>query len=103
MSSYSKYKYEQQVIDRIVHLPPDPSLPDDLLPFCSVEDIILNKLMWFDSGGRVSERQWLDLLAVVRIQLESLDRDYLSEWAQYLDVTGLLEKLISEAAALDGR
>ena len=28
---------------------------------CSAEDIILQKLQWYESGGRASERQWLDV------------------------------------------
>lgn len=91
-----QYKYEQQVIERIVHLPLDPSRPDELLPFCSVEDIILNKLVWYETGGRVSERQWSDLEKVARVQAGALDRGYLQEWADYLGVAGLLRELLSQ-------
>lgn len=91
------------MLDHVVQLPPDPAKPDDVFPFCSVEDIILNKLMWYDHGDRVSERQWLDLLTVIRVQHDVLDRAYLDEWAGYLDVAGLLGDLLDQARGLDGR
>lgn len=34
--------------------------------FCSPEDIILNKLEWFKMGGEVSDRQWQDILGVIK-------------------------------------
>ncbi|XAL99847.1 hypothetical protein OT109_00355 [Phycisphaeraceae bacterium D3-23] len=96
------YKYERQVIDRIIRLPLDPARPDDLLPFCSVEDIILNKLMWYDTGGRVSERQWSDLVTVMRVQRGAMDHAYLEQWADYLDVAELLRQALDRAREQDG-
>jgi len=46
--------------------------------FSSPEDIILNKLKWYEKGNRVSERQWLDVLGVIKVQGNSLDKDYLT-------------------------
>lgn len=91
------YLYERQVIDRIQHLPIDRANPDDRLPFCSVEDIILNKLMWYDQGGRVSERQWSDLQIVMKVQAGAMDRAYLDHWAGYLDVSELLLEAYRQA------
>ena len=59
---------------------------------CSPEDIILNKLEWYKAGNQVSERQWLDVLGVIKVQGDSLDLDYLKHWAKELDVLDLLEK-----------
>ncbi len=36
--------------------------------FSSPEDIILSKLLWYEKGNRVSERQWLDVLGVIKVQ-----------------------------------
>lgn len=94
------YRYERQVMDRIQALAIDVNNPNDLLPFCSVEDIILNELMWYDQGGRTSERQWSDIVIVMKVQAEALDRAYLDEWSAYLDVSGLLVDAL-KAAGLD--
>ena len=51
---------------------------DDIeFPVASAEDTILAKLVWFRKGGRVSDRQWHDILGVVKVQAERLDRAYL--------------------------
>ncbi len=65
--------------------------------FSSPEDIILNKLIWYEKGNRVSERQWLDVLGVLKVQGNSLDKDYLINWAQKLDIYSLLVDAYTEA------
>lgn len=60
------------------------------------EDILLQKLIWFQAGGGVSERQWLDVLGILKMQ-ESLDRSYLDEWAARLNLADLLAKAWQEA------
>jgi len=55
-------------------------------------DIILSKLRWYEMGGRVSERQWLDILGVVKVQGDSLDRSYLITWSKVAGVSDLLER-----------
>ncbi len=42
---------------------------------CSPEDIILNKLVWYKTGGETSERQWNDVIGIIKVQGESLDKD----------------------------
>lgn len=64
---------------------------------CSPEDIILQKLVWYRLGGEVSEKQWLDVLGVAKVQAADLDRAYLREWAAKLDLTPLLDRALSEA------
>jgi hypothetical protein len=59
--------------------------------FGSKEDIILHKLQWFEAGGRVSERQWLDVLGVIKVQADSLDKEYLKHWSKELVVFELLQ------------
>jgi hypothetical protein len=60
------------------------------------EDILLQKLRWYRSGGEVSDRQWRDVLAIVRTQGPRLDRGYLTAHAPILGVLDLLERLLRE-------
>ena len=71
----------------------DPPLEADLF---TPEDVILSKLEWYEMGGRVSERQWADILGVLRVQ-GGLDLEYLRHWAAELGVLGLLEAMFREA------
>lgn len=76
-----------------------PHSPDEPpLPLASAEDTILAKLEWFRRGGEVSERQWTDVLGVLRAGAASLDRRYLEEGARELAVDDLLERALGEAA-----
>lgn len=63
----------------------------------SPEDILLEKLLWFEKGNRVSERQWRDVLGVLKVQGDLLDRDYLKRGAEVLRVKELLERAFDEA------
>jgi hypothetical protein len=62
----------------------------------SAEDTVLRKLAGYRAGGETSERQWNDLLGVVRVSGAKLDREYMRHWADYLKVGDLLERLLSE-------
>jgi hypothetical protein len=68
-----------------------------VLPFCSAEDTIVQKLEWYLAGGEVSDRQWQDLLGVLRIQRTVLDYDYIRRWAMELGTSDLMERAIEEA------
>jgi hypothetical protein len=61
----------------------------------SPEDTVLRKLLWFEQGGRVSERQWRDVVQVLEVNRGSLDREYLASWARRLSVTELLEAALA--------
>lgn len=54
------------------------------------EDIILFKLEWYRLGGEQSERQWNDILGVMKVQASNLDSAYLEQWAIQLGVSDLL-------------
>lgn len=62
----------------------------------SPEDIILRKLEWYRLGDETSERQWADLLGVLRVQGTSLDLEYLRRWASELNVQDLLDCALEE-------
>ncbi|HJT56197.1 MAG TPA: hypothetical protein VJ761_06870 [Ktedonobacteraceae bacterium] len=63
----------------------------------SPEDVILNKLEWYKMGGGVSDRQWNDILGVLKVQGATLDIAYLRKWAATLDVTELLDRALEDA------
>lgn len=65
--------------------------------FSSAEDIILAKLEWYRLGDEVSDRQWNDVLGILRVQGDRLDRTYLREMAFDLGIQDLLERAESEA------
>jgi hypothetical protein len=67
------------------------------MPVATAEDTLLMKLVWYRSGGEVSERQWNDVRGIVAVQQQRLDREYLHTWAAYLKVTDLLEAALSRA------
>ena len=60
------------------------------------EDVVLRKLEWYRRGGQTSERQWRDVLAVLRVQ-GALDRPYLDAWAARLGLVDLLARATAEA------
>ena len=60
--------------------------------FSSPEDTVLHKLCWFKLGGSLSDRQWADILGVLRIQGESLDLAYMERWAAILNVADVLAR-----------
>lgn len=64
--------------------------------FSSAEDIILNKLLWYEAGNRVSERQLLDIIGVIKIQ-PNLDKKYLHQWGSHLNLLDLLHKVFQDA------
>jgi hypothetical protein len=63
------------------------------------EDVLLRKLQWFRAGGETSDRQWRDVLGVMRAQAENLDHAYLDLWAPELEVDDLLARARREIAA----
>ncbi len=76
-----------------------PSLPGfESLQFrvCSPEDSILSKLVWYQRGGGVSDRQWRDILGVINVQRERLDKTYMNEWASRLGVDELLQLAMNQ-------
>ena len=65
--------------------------------FVSPEDIVLLKLQWYREGGEISDRQWTDILGVLTIQADALDKTYLENSAKALQLGDLLERALKEA------
>ena len=68
------------------------------VPVKSPEDSVLRKLLWFRTGGGVSENQWRDVLGVLAVTAEALDNAYLDRWAAELGIADLLARARGEVS-----
>jgi hypothetical protein len=94
---YKDNTYQKNVIERSVE---DTLVENDQSSkfcFATAEDIIINKLNWYQMGGKISERQWLDIIGVIKVQGKSLDKQYLKKWAIELKLIELLKKAFIDA------
>lgn len=61
------------------------------LSIYTAEDIAVRKLVWFRMGGEVSERQWRDVVGILRMRRGVLDHQYLDRAAEAFGVRDLLD------------
>jgi len=71
--------------------------PEQSIYVVSPEDIILAKLEWYRLGGMMSDRQWLDILGVMKTRAGELDLPYMRKWGGELSIGDLLERALREA------
>ena len=62
----------------------EPILPGRDAYFARPEDVILNKLLYFQRGG--SERHLRDIAGMLRVSGAEIDTGYIDDWAQRLGV-----------------
>ena len=72
---------------------PMPGAPDEVVQVHSAEDIVLFKLRWFRLGGETSDKQWADVLGVLKTQGDAVDASYLDRWAAEIGVKDLLDRV----------
>jgi predicted nucleotidyltransferase component of viral defense system len=67
------------------------------LKVLSPEDILIQKLRWYDLGNRVSDRQWNDIVQVMEVQAGKLDKEYITRWARHFGLEDLMNEAFGEA------
>jgi hypothetical protein len=86
---------DEWIVEELVRARPETFDVDGeprTIVFATAEDILLFKLVWYRIGGELSERQWTDVMGIVKVQGERLDRAYLRRWAKHLVVSDLLDR-----------
>lgn len=74
-----------------------PTTPPCTVWVTSTEDVILRKLQWFIAGDRASDRQWRDVLGVLRAQAGRLDDTYLDETGTLIGIDDDLRRARNQA------
>jgi hypothetical protein len=59
-------------------------VPGGEVAIASPEDVIISKLLWRKESR--SDKQWRDILGILKVQQEKLDFGYLNQWAQHFDL-----------------
>jgi len=83
---FSQIKFERRILLQV---------PGGELYFSSPEDVILSKLRWRKQSR--SDKQWRDILGILKVQGNSLDFNYLQQWADTLDVSDDLVQSLVES------
>ncbi|AMW29683.1 hypothetical protein [Arthrospira platensis] len=91
---FSRSEFERRQV-QIVRTNPEQTL---VLP--SPEDIILQKLLWYRDTNFSSEKQWRDILGVMKLQGATLDFEYLQYSGEQLKLAETLDRALGESGLL---
>ena len=88
--------FDQSAFSRVLRDALDEGHGARSFDLTTAEDTILHKLAWYRLGDECSQRQWLDVIGVLRV-CTHLDHEYLSRWADELGLAELLSWAVEEA------
>ncbi len=91
-------EYDRVAMDRVVLRGLGVESAAKQFRLSTPEDVLLRKLLWYRAGGEVSDRQWGDVLGVLRLRRASLEWTYLRRWADQLGLSDLLARAEEDAA-----
>jgi hypothetical protein len=74
--------FDNSRFGRLQHIQPTDSYHAN---FAAPEDVIIKKMEYYREGG--SEKHLRDITGILKISGESVDRNYISEWAQRMGLT----------------
>lgn len=89
--------FDRRALDR-ARAAPAETMGGLRVPLASPEDTVLAKLEWYRRGGGVSQRQWSDVIGMLKVGGATLDGAYLAQGARELGVADLLGRAFEEAA-----
>lgn len=87
-----------QMNRRQLYVPEDN--PEQAFYLCTPEDTVLQKLVWMRIAQNESQKQWRDILGVLKIQRERLDLDYLWQWSEYLNLSASLNQALQQSGIM---
>lgn len=67
------------------------------LYFYALEDLIVRKLSWFRLGGESSDRQWRDVVSLLRINAGDIDLSRLQRLSSEVGIADLLARALRES------
>lgn len=76
---------------------PVSDLQEEGIYIYSPEDIVLQKLSWYKLTPGGSQKQWRDVLGVLKVQFGRLDLAYMNQWARSLQLTDLLDEALVQS------
>jgi hypothetical protein len=88
--------FDREQLRRRVHIAVSTDT-SQLVAVSSPEDLVLRKLGRYRTGGGVSDRQWRDVLGVLKVQRGRLDLAHLRRWSRTLGLDDLLERALEES------
>ena len=87
---------DRRQLERRVARPLSPDF-ERTFALTAPEDVVLRKLDWFRRSDGVSERQWRDVLGVLKTQASGMDLFSLRDGARRLGLEELLERALRES------